>query len=53
VRISEAWVAILESRPHRAGRSREEAMEILRAHQDEWFTADVTDALIGSDVGLL
>jgi len=53
VGISESWIAILESRPYREGRSREEGMEILRSHQDEWFTAEVTAALIESDVGLI
>jgi putative nucleotidyltransferase with HDIG domain len=53
VGISEAWIAILESRAYREGRSREEGMEILRSHQDEWFTTEVTSALIESDVGLV
>jgi putative two-component system response regulator len=53
VGISEAWIAILESRAYREGRSREEGMEILRSHEDEWFTAEVTRALIESDIGLL
>lgn len=53
VGISEAWVAILESRPYRTGRTREEAREILSSHRDEWFTAEVTAALIESDVGLI
>jgi putative nucleotidyltransferase with HDIG domain len=53
VGISEAWIAILESRSYREGRSREEGMEILRSHQDEWFTAEVTNALMKSDIGLL
>jgi putative two-component system response regulator len=53
VGISESWIAILESRPYREGRSREEGMEILRSHQDEWFTTEVTSALIESDIGLI
>lgn len=53
VGVSEAWVAILESRAHRESYARDEAMEILRSHQDEWFTTEVTTALIESDVGLL
>lgn len=53
VGIAEAWVAILESRAHRDSYSRDEAMEILRSHEDEWFTTEVTNALIESDLGLL
>jgi putative nucleotidyltransferase with HDIG domain len=53
VGISESWIAILESRPYREGRSREEGMEILRSRQDEWFTTEVTSALIESDIGLI
>jgi two-component system response regulator RpfG len=53
VGISEAWIAILESRPYRQGRSREEGQEILREHEDEWFTTEVTTALIESDIGLI
>lgn len=53
VGISEAWVAILESRAYRAGSSREEAAEVLRAHQDEWFTRALVDALVEADVGLM
>ncbi|MGD2047122.1 MAG: response regulator [Gemmatimonadota bacterium] len=53
VGISEAWIAILETRAYREGRSREEGLEILREHKGEWFTAEVTDALIESDLGLM
>jgi len=53
VAISEAWTAILENRPYREGRTREEGMEILLAHEGEWFTGEVTRALIDSDVGLI
>lgn len=53
VGISEAWTAILESRPHRAGASREYAAEVLRTHQDQWFSRDLTEALLESDVGLM
>ncbi len=53
VGVSEAWTAIIESRPYREGRSREEGMEILLAHQGQWFTEEVTLALIESDVGLM
>jgi putative nucleotidyltransferase with HDIG domain len=51
--ISEAWVATLESRAYRAGRSREKARRILLAHQGEWFTPELTRALIESDLELL
>lgn len=53
VGIAEAWTAILESRAYRAGRSREQGLEILQEHRDEWFSGEITDALIESDVGLL
>ncbi len=53
VGIAEAWTAILKSRAYREGRSREEAMEILLAHQGQWFTEEVTSALVESDVGLV
>ena len=53
VGIAEAWTGIIESRAYREGRSREEGMEILLAHQGEWFTGDVTAALIESDVGVM
>ena len=53
VGIAEAWTAIIESRAYREGRSREEGMEILLARQDEWFSEQVTLALIESDVGVI
>jgi len=45
--------AILESRAYREARSRQKAMEILATHQGEWFTTEMTRALIQSDLGLL
>ena len=53
VGIAEAWTGIVESRAYRDGRSREEGYEILIQHQGEWFTEEVTTALIESDVGVL
>jgi putative nucleotidyltransferase with HDIG domain len=53
VGIAEAWTGILESRPHRGALSRKAGLEILRGHQDRWFSAEVTEALIESDVGLI
>jgi putative nucleotidyltransferase with HDIG domain len=53
VGIAEAWTAILESRAYREGRSREEGLEMLTAHKGEWFSPEVTEALVASDVGLL
>jgi len=53
VGIAEAWTAILESRAYREGRTRQEGMEILLARQGEWFTEEVTQALVASDVGLM
>lgn len=51
--IAEAWVGILESRAYRKGRTRNEAFEILFEHQGEWFSSDVTEALVESDVGVI
>jgi putative two-component system response regulator len=53
VGISETWTAILENRPYREGRSRDEGMEILLAHEGQWFTEKVTRALTESDIGLI
>lgn len=53
VGVSEAWTGILESRAYREGRPREEGMDILMRHRGEWFSEDVTGALIESDVGVI
>ena len=53
VGIAEAWTGIIESRAYREGRSREEGMQILSAHGGEWFSAEVTDALLASDIGVI
>ncbi len=53
VGIAEAWTAILESRSYREGRSRQEGLEILLSHRGEWFSEEVTEALVESDLGLL
>lgn len=53
VAIAEAWTGILESRAYREGRDREEGMEILRTHEGVWFSKEITDALIESDVGVI
>jgi len=53
VGIAEAWTGIIESRAYREGRSREEGMKILLEHQGEWFTEEVTAALVESDVGVI
>lgn len=53
VGIAEAWAGIIESRSYQEGRSREEGYEILSAHEGRWFGADVTRALIASDVGVI
>lgn len=53
VGIAEAWTAILENRAYREGRSRDEGMEILLARQGEWFSEEMTLALIESDVGVI
>jgi putative two-component system response regulator len=53
VGITEAWTGMIESRAYREGRSHEEGFETLRAHQGEWFTEQLVDALIESDVGVM
>jgi len=53
VGIAEAWTGILESRAYRQGRKREEGMEILLKHQGAWFSQEITEALIESDVGVM
>ncbi|HET9948192.1 MAG TPA: HD domain-containing phosphohydrolase [Longimicrobiales bacterium] len=53
VGISEAWIAILESRAYRSGRSREEGLAILDAKRGIWFSDAVTDALFKADVGMI
>lgn len=51
--IAEAWTAILESRAYRAGKSREEGLDMLRTHRGAWFSHEVTDALQLADVGVM
>lgn len=53
VGISEAWIAILESRAYRAGLSREEGMQLLIEQRGHWFSAQVTDALVEADIGVI
>jgi len=53
VGIAEAWTGILEGRAYREGREREEGMEILLMHQGRWFSQEITEALIESDVGVI
>jgi putative nucleotidyltransferase with HDIG domain len=53
VGISEAWVAILESRAHRLGMSREEGLALIRGKSGVWFSERVTEALERSDVGMI
>ena len=53
VGIAEAWTAIIESRAYRDGRSRDEGMEMLLAHKGEWFSEEITMALVGADVGVM
>jgi putative nucleotidyltransferase with HDIG domain len=53
VGISEAWVAILESRAYRASFTREEGLKILEAKKGIWFSPEVTEALRRADVGMI
>jgi putative nucleotidyltransferase with HDIG domain len=53
VGIAEAWTAILESRAHRPGFSREQGLEILQDKRGIWFSPQVTDALHEADVGMI
>ena len=53
VGISEAWIAILESRAYRSGMSRDEALQMLQELRGQWFSPDVTDALREADIGVV
>ncbi len=53
VGIAEAWTALLEGRAYRTSTSREEGMQLLQKHKGRWFSEQVTDALMESDMGLL
>ncbi len=53
VGISEAWIGILASRAYRAGRTREEALQMLGEHSGEWFSEPVTEALCAADLGMI
>lgn len=53
VGIAEAWTAILESRAHRPGLSREQGLQILKDKRGIWFSPEVTDALTEADVGMI
>ena len=53
VGISEAWVAILESRAYRTSFTRDEGLKILEAKRGIWFSPEVTDALRQADVGMI
>ncbi len=53
VGIAEAWIAILESRAYRSGLPREKALTLLDDQRGRWFSNEVTDALISSDIGVI
>ena len=53
VGISEAWIAILESRAYRAGFTRDEGLKLLEDKRGVWFSPQVTDALRRADVGMI
>jgi putative two-component system response regulator len=53
VGISEAWVAILESRSYRSSFTRDEGLKILDAKKGIWFSPEVTEALRKADVGMI
>jgi len=53
VGIAEAWVGILDDRAYREGRPREEGMEILLSQQGRWFSSELTEALMESDIGVI
>jgi putative nucleotidyltransferase with HDIG domain len=53
VGISEAWVAILESRAYRVANSRDEGLKIIESKKGAWFSTDVTEALRRADVGMI
>lgn len=51
--ISEAWIALLESRSYREAGSRDEARRLLEERSGEWFSEPVTEALIRADMGMI
>lgn len=53
VGISEAWIAIIESRAYREAWTREEARRILDERSGEWFSPSVTEALGRADTGVI
>ena len=53
VGVSEAWIGILASRAYRAGRTREQALQMLGEHSGEWFSEPVTEALLAADMGMI
>lgn len=53
VGISEAWIAILESRAYRKGMPRDEGLKMLIELSGQWFLPEVTDALNEADIGMI
>jgi putative two-component system response regulator len=53
VGISEAWIAILESRAYRSGLPREEGLQMLQELSGQWFSNEVTKALSDADIGVI
>ncbi|MDA1104830.1 MAG: hypothetical protein O2956_14685 [Gemmatimonadetes bacterium] len=53
VGISEAWIAILESRAYRSGLSREDGLQMLHELSGQWFSPQITDALQEADIGMI
>ena len=53
VGISEAWIAILESRAYRSGMPREEGLKMLQELSGQWFLPEVTEALQRADIGVM
>jgi putative nucleotidyltransferase with HDIG domain len=46
VGLAEVWTALQEDRPHRPRRSRQDALDTVRALADVWFPAPVVGALL-------
>ena len=51
--ISEAWIALLQSRAYREAGSREQARRMLEERSGEWFSEPIVQALGRADLGMI
>ena len=48
--IAEVWTGVVEDRAYRAGLSREDGMQFIRARIGTWFSPEVSEALLATDL---